>query len=88
MAGNGISPLWLLLAGVGGFVASSFWDSYPMGMLATGVLLNAGATSTLWQRVVRRPEKLKKKFRKRLWESKPITPNGRSPRARSSLRCR
>jgi hypothetical protein len=52
---------------------------YGTGMLAAGVLLNAGATSALWQRVVRRPEKLKKKFRNRLWESKPITPKHEPP---------
>lgn len=43
------------------------------------VALNAGATITLWQRAARRPEKLKKKFRNRLWESEPITPKHEPP---------
>jgi hypothetical protein len=43
------------------------------------VLLNAGATITLWRRAARRPEKLKKKFRNRLWRSKPITPKHEPP---------
>src|SRR5262249_49417523 len=43
------------------------------------VLLNGVATITLWQRAVRRPEKLKRKFRKRLWEGKPITPKHEPP---------
>jgi|SRR5262245_26217513 len=43
------------------------------------VAFNAGATITLWQRAARRPEKVKKKFRNRLWESKPITPKHEPP---------
>jgi hypothetical protein len=79
MAGIGVSLLWLLLAGVLGLVASSFWSSYALEMLTIAVLLNAGATITLWQRAARRPEKLKKSFRNRLWESKPITPKHEPP---------
>jgi hypothetical protein len=48
-------------------------------LLWIAVLLNAGATITLWQRAARRPEKLKKKFRNRLWNSKPITPKHEPP---------
>jgi hypothetical protein len=43
------------------------------------ILLNASATITLWQRAARRPEKLKKKFRKLVWQSKPITPKHEPP---------
>jgi hypothetical protein len=79
MAGIGVSLLWLSLAGVLSLVASSFWSSYALEMLTIAVLLNAGATITLWQRAARRPEKLKKSFRNRLWESKPITPKHEPP---------
>jgi len=48
-------------------------------LLWIAVLLNAGATITLWQRAARRPEKLKKKFRKRFWNGKPITPKHEPP---------
>jgi hypothetical protein len=51
------------------------WDQ----LLWIVVILNAGATITLWQRAARRPEKLKKKFRNRLWESEPITPKHKPP---------
>src|SRR5262245_35351900 len=37
------------------------------------VFPNVLATIELWRRAARRPEKLKKKFRNRLWHSKPIT---------------
>src|SRR5262245_24422426 len=79
MAGIGISLLWLLLAVVLGLIASSLWSSYALEMLTIAVLLNAGATIELWRRAARRPEKLKKKFRNRLWESKPITPKHEPP---------
>ena len=49
------------------------------GLLWIAVLLNAGATITLWQRAARRPEKLKKKFLNRLWKGKPITPKHEPP---------
>ena len=49
------------------------------GLLWIAVLLNAGATITLWQRAARRPEKLKKKFRNRFWNGKPITPKHEPP---------
>ena len=48
-------------------------------LLSIVVLLNAGATITLWQRAARRPEKLKKKFRNRFWNGKPITPKHEPP---------
>jgi hypothetical protein len=48
-------------------------------VLWIAVLLNSGATITLWQRAARRPEKLKKKFRNRLWKGKPITPKHEPP---------
>ena len=48
-------------------------------LLWIAVLLNAGATITLWQRAARRPGKLKKKFRKRFWNGKPITPKHEPP---------
>jgi hypothetical protein len=37
------------------------------------VFLNVAATITLWRTAARRPEKLKKKFRDRLWWGEPIT---------------
>jgi hypothetical protein len=43
------------------------------------VLLNAVATIELWRRAARRPEKPKRKFRNRLWESEPITPKHEPP---------
>jgi hypothetical protein len=43
------------------------------------IFLNALATIMLWERAARRPEKLKKKFRKLLWDSKPITPKHQRP---------
>jgi hypothetical protein len=43
------------------------------------VLVNLGLTIELWRRAARRPEKLKKKFLKRLFESKPITPKHEQP---------
>jgi hypothetical protein len=43
------------------------------------ILVNAMATITLWQRAARRPEKLKKSFRNRLWKGKPITPKHEPP---------
>jgi hypothetical protein len=43
------------------------------------VLVNLGLTIELWRRAARRPEKLKKKFLKRLLESKPITPKHEQP---------
>jgi hypothetical protein len=43
------------------------------------VLVNLGLTIELWRRAARRPEKLKKKFLKRLFESKPITPKHEHP---------
>src|SRR5262249_38545282 len=43
------------------------------------VAFNAGATIELWRRAARRPEKLKKKFRNRLWKGKPITPKHEPP---------
>ena|SRR5215470_9101151 len=79
MAGIGISLLWLLLAVVLGLIASSLWSSYALEMLTIAVLLNAGATIELWRRAARRPEKLKKKFLKQLWESEPITPKHEPP---------
>ena len=48
-------------------------------ILAFIVLINAMATIALWSKAARRPEKLKKKFLKRLWRSKPITPNHKPP---------
>lgn len=43
------------------------------------VLVNVAATIALWRRAARRPEKLKRKFRNRLWRSKPITPKHEPP---------
>ena len=77
---NGIwSLLWLLLAAVIGVVGSSLWTDYSFQILTIAVFLNAIATITLWQRAVRRPEKLKKKFLKRLFDTKPITPKHQPP---------
>ena len=39
------------------------------------VIVNALATFVLWSE--RRPEKIKKKFRKQLFDTKPITPKNR-----------
>jgi hypothetical protein len=47
--------------------------------LTVAVILNAFATIELWRRAARRPEKLKRKFRNRLWKSKPITPKHQPP---------
>jgi hypothetical protein len=71
--------LWLLLLAVVGVVVRPFWDEYSFQILTIVVFLNALATITLWQTAARRPEKLKKKFRKRIWESKPITPKHEPP---------
>jgi hypothetical protein len=43
------------------------------------VVVNALATLVLWSE--RRPEKIKKKFRKQLYDTKPITPKHRPPKA-------
>jgi hypothetical protein len=43
------------------------------------VLVNLGLTIELWRRAARRPEKLKRKFRNRLWRGKPITPKHEPP---------
>src|SRR5262245_604460 len=46
------------------------------------VLVNIGATIELWRlwrRAARRPEKLKKKFLKRVFDTKPITPKHHPP---------
>jgi hypothetical protein len=43
------------------------------------VFLNVIATIVLWRRAARRPEKLKRKFRNRLWRSKPIIPKHQPP---------
>jgi hypothetical protein len=43
------------------------------------VFLNVLATIELWRRAARRPEKLKKRFLKRVWDSKPITPKHEPP---------
>jgi hypothetical protein len=66
--------LWLLLVAVVSIVGKSFWDEYSFQILTVIVFVTAGATIELWQRAARSPEKTKKKFRKRLWDSKPITP--------------
>jgi len=71
--------LWLLLATVVGVVARPFWDEYSFQILTIVVFLNAIATISLWQTAARRPEKLKKKFLKRVWNSKPITPKHQPP---------
>jgi len=71
--------LWLLLIAVVGVVVRPFWDEYSFQILTIVVFLNAIATINLWQKAARRPEKLKKKFRKRLWDSKPITPKHQPP---------
>jgi hypothetical protein len=43
------------------------------------VLVNLGLTIELWRRAARRPEKLKRTFRNRIWRSKPITPKHQPP---------
>jgi hypothetical protein len=43
------------------------------------VFVNLALTIGLLQTAVRRPEKLKRKFRKRLWQSKPINPKHEPP---------
>jgi hypothetical protein len=43
------------------------------------VFLNILATISLWRRAARRPEKVKKKFRKRLWDGEPIIPKHQPP---------
>jgi len=73
-----MSAIWtllgLLLAAIVGVVGSALWTEYSFQILTIIVFVNAMATITLWRRAARRPEKLKKKFLNRLWESKPITP--------------
>jgi hypothetical protein len=71
--------LWLLLAAVVGVVAKPFWDEYSFHILTIVVFLNAIGTINLWQTAARRPEKLKKKFRNRLWRSEPIVPKHQPP---------
>ena|SRR5215831_9398203 len=43
------------------------------------IVVNAAATLILWSE--RRPEKIKKKFRRQLYDTKPITPQHRPPKA-------
>jgi len=43
------------------------------------VIIHALATIELWRIAARRPEKLKRKFRDRLWWGKPITPKHEPP---------
>jgi hypothetical protein len=43
------------------------------------VLINVVVTIELWRRAARRPQKLKRKFRNRLWRSKPIVPKRQPP---------
>jgi len=43
------------------------------------VVGNLALTIELWRRAARRPEKLKRRFRNRLWRSKPITPKHQPP---------
>jgi hypothetical protein len=45
------------------------------------VLLNVGATITLWRVTARKPEKLRKKFITVLMSSKPIVPKHQSPKS-------
>jgi hypothetical protein len=71
--------LWLVVAVVVGAVARPFWADYSFQILTIVVFLNAMATIGLWQTAARRPEKLKKKFLKRVWNSKPITPKHQPP---------
>jgi hypothetical protein len=71
--------LWLLLVAVVGVVVRPLWDEYSFQILTIVVFANAIATITLWQKAARRPEKLKRKFRKRLWNSKPIIPKHQPP---------
>src|SRR5215510_11942735 len=47
--------------------------------LTVVVIVNALATLVLW--LERRPEKIKKKFRKQLYDTRPITPKHRPPKA-------
>jgi hypothetical protein len=71
--------LWLLLVVVVSIVGKSFWDDYSFQILTIVVFVTAGATIELWQRAARRPEKLKKKFLKRIFDTKPITPKHEPP---------
>jgi hypothetical protein len=43
------------------------------------VIVNVLATIELWRIAARRPVKLKRKFRDRLWRGKPITPKHEPP---------
>lgn len=43
------------------------------------VLVNVVATIELWRRAARRPEKLDKKFLKRVFDTRPITPKHETP---------
>jgi hypothetical protein len=47
--------------------------------LSIVVALNVLATIELWRRAARRPERPKKKFLNRLWDSKPIMPKHEPP---------
>jgi hypothetical protein len=71
--------LWLLLIAVVGVVVRPFWEEYSFQILTIVVFLNAIATINLWQKAALRPEKLKKKFRDRLWGGEPITPKHEPP---------
>jgi hypothetical protein len=48
-------------------------------LMSIVVAVNALATIELWRRAARRPEKPKKKFLKRVFDSKPITPKHQPP---------
>jgi hypothetical protein len=48
-------------------------------ILSIIVLLNVVATIALWRTAARRPERLKRRFRNRLWRSNPITPKHQPP---------
>lgn len=71
--------LWLLLAAVIVVVGNWFWTDYSFQILTIIVFLNAAASIELWRRAARRPEKLKREFRNRLWWGKPITPKHEPP---------
>jgi hypothetical protein len=74
---------WLLVSLLGGLVflvvGIWFWTDYSFQILTIIVFLNAMATITLWQSAARRPETLKKKFLKCVFDSKPITPKHQPP---------
>jgi hypothetical protein len=77
-----LAPVVLIMLGLLIWVVVGNLNVFPhmsFDFLTIVVILNALATFVLWSE--RRPEKIKKKFRKQLYDTKPITPKHQPPKA-------